>query len=202
MSASQKAIRTLIVAALAGAGALAPAAAERPEIRIPPPAVPEGLEVPEGHRAYLITRAYGTQNYVCLPGSSPTGLVWSFLGPQATAFDPRAVQVLTHFLSENPDEPGVARPTWQHSRDTSAVWAKPIASSTDPDFVEPGAVAWLLLEVVGAEPGPNGGEKLTPTRYLQRVRTLGGQAPASSCAVLGAKALVPYEADYVFYRAH
>lgn len=194
-------LRTLRFAALLAVAASLPAAADRgPGCPTPPP-VPANLEVPAGHRPYLAVHATGTQNYVCLPGASSTGLVWTFYGPQATGFDRREEQVITHFLSANPVEGGTARPVWQHSRDTSAVWARPIASSTDPDYVEPGAVAWLLLEAVGTEDGPNGGRRLTPTTYIQRVETSGGVAPADGCTTLGAKLFVPYETDYFFFRA-
>src|SRR5688572_22423180 len=44
------------------------------------PPVPATLEVPEGQVVYLATRAYGTQNYICLP--APAGAAWKFLGPQ------------------------------------------------------------------------------------------------------------------------
>jgi hypothetical protein len=117
-------------------------------------------------------------------------------------------QITTHFLSpnqsSNPSEAGMARATWQHSRDTSTVWALPIASSSDPGFVARGAIPWLLLQVVGAVPGPTGGHRLTETTYIQRVHTSGGMAPTTGCAQsthVGNRALVPYTADYVFYKA-
>src|SRR5262249_1173941 len=108
------------------------------------------------------------------------------------------------FLSANPDESGTPRPTWQHSRDTSSVWGKAIANSGDPNFVAPGAIPWLLLQVVGNHSGPTGGSSLTRTTYLQRLNTFGGLAPTSGCTQasnVGAKALVPYMADYFFYRS-
>lgn len=200
--ARQWAPRHLLIAGLIALGALSTATMASAHGRIDPPPVPANLEVPTGHRAYLITRAYGTQNQICLPNaSSSTGLAWSFFGPQATGFDARDGQVLTHYLSANPDEAGAARPTWQHSKDTSAVWAQVVASSLDPDYVEAGAIPWLLLQIVGAEEGPTGGDKLTATTYIQRVATVGGVVVSPECYVLGAKLLVPYEADYVFYRA-
>lgn len=82
-------------------------------------------------------------------------------------------QIITHFLSPNPDENGVPRATWQDSRDTSRVWGATIQSSSDPAFVAPGAVPWLLLEVVGVTPRPTGGHRLTETTYIQRVDTSG-----------------------------
>ena len=164
---------------------------------VTPPAVPGNLEAPEGHRAYLMHHAVGTQNYICLGA----GLAWTFIGPQATLVNEEAEQTLTHFLSPNPVENGVARATWQHSRDTSAVWARAIASSSDPSYVTPGAIPWLLLQVVGAQVGPNAGDKISGTTFIQRVNTVGGSAPAGVCPSTGARAFVPYETDYVFYRA-
>jgi len=169
--------------------------------QVTPPPVPGNLQVDPGHQAFLIGHAYGTQNYVCLP--SGTGFSWILYGPQATLFDEDGDQQITHFLSPNPDEGGTLRATWQHSRDSSRVWALAIQTSTDPMFVAPGAIPWLKLQVVGVENGPTGGLKLSRTTFIQRVNTAGGSAPAAGCAAagdVGKKALVPYTTDYVFYR--
>jgi hypothetical protein len=163
--------------------------------------VPANLEVPAGHSAYLTTHAEGTQNYVCVLAGE--GFGWQFFGPQATLLDAGGEQVATHFLSPNPDEAGVPRATWQHSGDTSAVWAAAIANSTDPAFVAPGAIPWLLLRAVGTQPGPAFGNTLGATTYIQRVNTSGGVAPVAGCRSAkdgGKKALVPYSTDYIFYR--
>jgi hypothetical protein len=170
---------------------------------ITPPAVPSNLTVPAGNKAFLLAHARGSQNYSCLPNGS--GFSWTLYGPQATLFDDSDAQQITHFLSANPDENGTPRPTWQHSGDTSAVWAAPVpgASSTDAKFVAPGAIPWLLLQAVGRELGPTFGHKMTDTTYIHRVNTAGGVPPTEGCsgaADTGRKALVPYTADYVFYR--
>lgn len=156
--------------------------------------VPNNIKVPDGNRAFLRGHAVGTQNYICLPSG------WTFFGPQATLFDVNEEQIITHFLSPNPFESDTPRATWQHSQDTSTVWAMAIASSSNPGFVESGAIPWLLLQVVGALDGPTNGETLTATTYIQRLNTSGGIAPSTACTV-GAKEFVPYEADYVFYKA-
>ncbi len=169
--------------------------------KVMPPDVPINLEVPPGHKPFVIAQASGTQNYICL--ATATGVSWTFQGPQATLFNDRREQVMTHFLSPNPIEFDALRATWQHSRDSSAVWAVAIASSTDPAFVSQGAIPWLLLEVVGTEYGPTWGDKLTATRFIQRVNTSGGTAPASGCGAvtdIGKRAMVPYATDYVFYK--
>ena len=77
-------------------------------------------------------------------------------------------------------------------------------SSTDPNHVEAGAIPWLLLTVVGAEYGPEGGAFLTQASHIQRLNTSGGVAPSTGCSQpveIGAVTLVPYSADYVFYKA-
>lgn len=164
------------------------------------PEVPANIEVPAGSRAFLVGRGIGTQNYICLP--SGAGFAWTLFTPQATLFSDESRQLTTHFFSPNPLEGGTVRATWQHSRDTSTVWARAIASSSDPDFVAPGAIPWLLLQVVGTQAGPTGGGALTATSIMQRVNTVGGVAPATGCAQasdVGQQRFVPYEADYIFY---
>jgi hypothetical protein len=81
--------------------------------------------------------------------------------PQATSFSDQGDQLTTHFFSPNPVEGGIVRATWQDSRDTSAVWARVIASVADPNAS--GAIPWLLLQVAGTKAGPTGA-----TRYRER----------------------------------
>jgi hypothetical protein len=191
-------LRIACIAALAGAFT----ALRLPLVQatdLEPPSMPSNLQVPPGHKAFLEGHAVGTQNYICLPSTS--GLSWTFFGPQATLFNDEDTQIITHFLSPNPKESGTLRPTWQHSRDTSRIWAMPIASSPDPDFVAEGAIPWLLLDVVGADPGPNAGKRLTRTTFIQRLNTSGGIVPSIECTVVGQKEFVPYTADYIFYKA-
>ncbi len=124
--------------------------------------VPEKIQVPSGHVAYLKGSASGTQNFVCLPAGD--GLAWKFQGPQATVFltfrwmnGEVRQQIMTHYLSPNPMEDGLARATWQSSLDTSSVWAKKIEESSDRAFVAPGAIPWFLLQIVRKRHGTMGG---------------------------------------------
>jgi hypothetical protein len=44
---------------------------------------------------------------------------------------------------------------------------------------------------------------MTQTTFIQRLKTTGGTAPASGCSVaadVGKQVLVPYTADYYFFR--
>ena len=177
--------------------------------RVTPPPLPDSkLQVPAGNEAFLVGHAVGTQNYVCLPSGS--GFAFTLFTPQATLFADNEKQIITHYFSPNlspipPEILGTIRATWQDSHDTSTVWASAtqIAThATDPDFVQQGAVAWLLLQVVGSQSGPIGSNKLTPTSFIQRVNTVGGLAPSTGCASLadvGREAFMPYTADYVFF---
>src|SRR4051794_5829314 len=105
-----------------------------------------------------------------------------------------------------PASTGTIRATWQHARDTSTVWGevKPGNVSSDPAFVAPGAIPWLLVTVVGSQDGPTGGDALGATTFIQRLNTAGGIAPStgySGSADGGTQAFVPYTTDYYFYRA-
>ena len=163
--------------------------------------LPDSLKVASSNEPFAKYRAIGSQQYVCLPKGE--GFGWILFGPQATLFDREGNQVLTHFLSSHSPEAQTPGPTWQSSRDTSAVWGTPIASSTDSHYVAAGAIPWLLLQAVSVQVGPKGGDSLKQTTYIQRINTAGGFPPQSGCTQsgnVGSKTLEPYTADYVFYR--
>lgn len=171
--------------------------------RIIPPSVPEGLDAPAGFKPFLVAHAVGTQNYVCIPASTSTGGEWLFIGPQATVFNENLEQILTHFQSKNPFKADAIHAMWQHSRDTSGVWATRLRGSLDPNYVAPGAIEWLLLEVTGDQIGPTGGDKLAGAKFIQRVNTVGGVKPAAeecNASTVTNRKLVYYEADYYFYQ--
>jgi hypothetical protein len=182
---------------------MALSAAPRAVERIPRPAVPANIEVSAEYKLFLLGHAVGTQNYICAPATTPSGVDWLFIGPQATVFDSDLRQILTHFQSKNPFQDDVLHATWQDSGDTSAVWAKKRAGSSDPDYVSDHAIEWLLLDVTGAQVGPTSGGKLAATKLIQRVNTVGGlKPPSGECtpSTVNTRKLVDYEADYYFYQ--
>ena len=183
---------------------------------VTPPTTPALITPPAGNSAFLLGRATGTQGYVCLPTS--TGASWTVNGarPEATLFTSlfgQDIQIITHFLSPdtNPNEfaPNplpFGSATWQSSFDTSKVWAQAVHSipaGSDASCPNTGAIGCLLLQSIGSQQGPTGGRLLTQTTFIQRLNTAGGTAPTDGCAVagdVGKQALVPYTADYYFFR--
>jgi hypothetical protein len=159
---------------------------------------------------------------VCLPtapGASTASWTINAARPEATLFTKifgQDVQIITHFLSpdEKPNDPTKPVPfgnaTWQGSFDSSRVWAavlngNVLTAGTDPNSCpNSGSIPCLLLETVGSKEGPTGGTVLSKTTFVQRLNTRGGAAPADGCAVstdVGKQSLVPYTADYYFYKA-
>jgi len=186
-------------------------------VSIPSPVTSVALTPPVGNSAFLVGHAFGTQGYVCLP--SGTGASWTVNGarPEATLFTNlfgEAQQIITHFLSPNtnpnkfaPNPLPFGNATWQSSFDSSKVWAQTqhaVPAGSEPSCPNTGSIACLLLQVIGEEQGPAGGGLLTKTSFIQRLNTNGGSAPATGCAVagdVGKQTLVPYTADYFFFRA-
>lgn len=181
------------------------------------PVTPTGITPPSGNVPYLMGSAVGSQGYTCLPTS--TGASWTVNSsrPQATLYIKvfgRDVQIITHFLSTdtNPNQYAPSplpfgSPTWESSFDSSVVWAKSLNSipaGSDASCSHAGAIPCLLLQSIGSQQGPAGGGVMTATTYIQRLNTTGGVAPAEGCSVasdVGKQKLVPYTADYYFYRA-
>ena len=179
-----------------------------------PPATPTTITPEAGNTAFLVGHTFGTQGYVCLPDKTgqPSWTVNS-PRPEATLFSDlfgQPVQIITHFASINVNpKRGVTvslsgNATWQSSFDTSKVWAKAIGSidaGTDPNSCpNSGAIPCLLLQSIGNLKGPTGGNLLAKVTFVQRLNTRGGAAPTTACSV-GQTQLVPYTADYFFYRA-
>jgi len=196
---SRSFLRIAQVTALGMALAVALPLTAHAQIVTPP--VPTDLEVPDTEEAFLLGHGVGTQNYICQPAATLGRVAWTLFTPQATLFSDDAEQLTTHFFSFNPDEPNVnvVRVTWEDSRDTSTIWARLLKAVP----VNPDAVAWLKLEVVGRRVGPTGGDTLFGTTFVQRLNTQGGLAPVTDCdnpQDIGRKAFIPYTADYFFYR--
>jgi len=218
-------LRRLLIAALtlgSALGTVAHAQLQLPGTNVTPPPTPTLITPPAGNTAFLLGHALGTQGYVCLPtepGASTASWTVNGARPEATLFQTlfdQDIQIITHFLSPdtNPND-DVPNPfpfgsaTWQSSFDSSKVWAavlhkNQITAGTDKaSCPNDGAIPCLLLQSIGSQAGPTGGKTLSKTTFVQRLNTKGGAAPADGCATstdVGKQVLVPYSADYYFYR--
>src|SRR5215470_6885554 len=204
-------IHKLLIATLAvgcAFGAVTHAAAQ-----VTPPPTPDTIAVPAGNHAFLVGHAFGSQGYTCLPTSDGSAAWNPTARPEATLFADLAgaqFQIITHFQSINANpKQGVTPPlsgnaTWQSSLDSSRVWAVKVAgidAGSDPaSCPNNGSIQCLKLQSVGNAKGPTGGGLLARTTFIQRLNTKGGAVPTSTCAV-GQTELVPYTADYFFFRA-
>lgn len=175
------------------------------------------LPLPQGNSEFLATHGVGTQGYICLPSGSGASWTVNNARPEATLFINifgAAFQVVTHFLSpvENPNDVGPKPPrfgdaTWQSSLDSSKVWAQKtsfVPAGSEASCPNTGAIDCLLLQTIGSEQGPTGGKVLTKTTFIERLNTRGGSAPATGCSTfadVSKQTLVPYSADYHFFRA-
>ena len=188
--------------------------------RVTPPPTPIGITPEAGNSAFLVGHAFGTQGYICLPtapGASTAAWNSNNARPEATLFTKffgQDVQIITHFLSpdthpnENAPNPlPFGNATWQSSFDSSKVWAQKVGGingGSDPaSCPNNGAIACLLLQSIGSQDGPTGGKLLSKTTFIQRLNTKGGLAPADGCFTaddVGKQALVPYSADYFFFK--
>jgi hypothetical protein len=148
----------------------------------------EGPDVPDdriavgaGHKVFLLRHAEGVQIYSC------NGSSWTFVAPRADLYDAKGKLRGTHY----------AGPTWK-DQDGSTV----VAQRVDGISVDPTAIPWLLLSKKSDSAGDDG-DRLTNTTFIQRVNTVGGNAPgAGTCTAGNAGEVVeiPYEADYYFWK--
>jgi hypothetical protein len=146
--------------------------------------VPASLRAPSGQELVQKVHATGVQIYVCQPvKDDPSRLEWSFKAPEAELFGRGGRKLGKHY----------AGPSWEAS-DGSKVVGSVVAKET-PD---PQSIPWLLLSAKS-----NAGKGVfSDVRSIQRLRTIGGLAPAGGCgqAQVGQELRTSYSADYLFYR--
>lgn len=148
-------------------------------------ALPATVQVPAGHQVVMQTVGVGKIAYECKAKKDMSGHEWVFGGPDAVLNDRGGMQVGTY----------VGPPATWASRDGSAVTATQVA-------VAPAGTGNIPYQLVKANPATGSGA-MQGVSYIQRVATQGGVAPMSACGAsnLGAKQLVPYQADYIFWKA-
>jgi hypothetical protein len=145
-------------------------------------AVPPAVQAPAEEVRTMTVAAHGVQVYECRAAQGATP-AWAFVAPEADLFDAKGRRIGKHG----------AGPFWQHedgSRFTGTV-------SGRADAPRPGAIPWLLLT---AKPESQAGV-FSRVSSVQRLETVGGQAPADGCtaATLGKRVNIAYRADYVLH---
>lgn len=149
-------------------------------------ALPDAVKVPDGHRVLLETVGVGEITYECRDKANTPGQTeWTFVGPNAVLNDRAGKQVGNYF-----GPPA----TWQ-AKDGSKVTGTQLAVAP----ADKGAIPYQLVKANPAE----GKGAMQGVSYIQRLVTRGGVAPASDCTAQnkGAKQVVQYQADYVFWTA-
>lgn len=147
--------------------------------------LPASLQVPANAVLTQKMHAVGVQIYGCSASKdAERRFEWVLKGPEAELSDPAGHKIAKHY----------AGPTWE-AKDGSKVTGEVTAHADSPD---PHAVAWLLLSAKSV----SGTGIFGAVRFIQRLHTVGGKAPAEGCnqAAEGREVRVPYSAEYWFYR--
>ncbi|QHI97681.1 DUF3455 domain-containing protein [Xylophilus rhododendri] len=149
--------------------------------------LPATIQVPAGHKVAWETVGKGDISYECRDKANMPGQTeWVFVGPNATLSDRGGKPVGRYY-----GPPA----TWE-AADGSKVTATQLA-------VAPAGEGNLPYQLVKANPAMGSGA-MTGVAYIQRVALKGGVAPAGmpcSMATKGQKTTVPYQADYIFWKA-
>ena len=148
--------------------------------------LPASIKVPMGNKVAMETVGVGEITYECRDKANAPGMTeWVFVGPNAVLNDRSGKQVGKYY-----GPPA----TWE-SMDGSKLTAVQLA-------VAPSSPGNLPLQLVKANPAVGSG-MMTGVTHIQRVALKGGVAPSSVCspANKGAKEIVKYQADYIFWKA-
>jgi len=136
------------------------------------------LRVGAGNVVVLDAFGVGVQIYTW------NGTIWTGPVPAATLFADAGDHgvVATHF----------AGPTWESNSGSRVVGAAIDRCTPDPD-----SIPWVLLGAASTE----GSGIFAKVTFIQRLHTVGGNAPTAPGTTVGEEARVPYTAEYVFYKA-
>jgi hypothetical protein len=137
----------------------------------------EKLGAPVGSTLLLHGYGIGVQIYHW------NGTSWGTATPSATIF---ADQAGTGKLADH-----FGGPTWQ-----STSGSKVVGTVAERCPVDPASIPWLSLTGIA-----DGAGIFADVNFIQRLYTVGGNAPSTPGSVIGQEAQIPYTADYLFYKA-
>ncbi len=173
-----RSVTTSIAAAAIFAGC-----ASAPPMAVAPSGFPDAVKPPATAAYFATLVGAGELTYECRAKPDGSGSVWTFVGPNAALRKTSGETVGKYY----------GGPTWE-ANDGSKVVGKQLA-------VSPSSAGNIPLQLVEVTQSMGSG-MLAGTKYIQRLNTVGGVAPAAPCAAgnTGAKQVVNYQADYAFYR--
>ncbi|MGE0349509.1 DUF3455 domain-containing protein [Hydrogenophaga sp.] len=148
--------------------------------------LPDAVKVPAGNKVAMETVGVGQITYECRAKKDMAGqFEWVFAGPDARLLDRSGKQVGKYY-----GPPA----TWE-AMDGSKFTGTQLA-------VAPGGAGNIPFQLVKSNPAMGSGA-MTGVTYVQRAATQGGVAPALPCGAsnMGARQIVQYQADYIFYKA-
>jgi len=147
----------------------------------------ERIQVPPGNVVALETTATGLLNYECKANPAASGSIgWVLTSPQAELVD-RTGKTVANYAGPPA--------TWTHV-DGSSVVGQQVAVAPRPGATN------LAYQLSKGTPAGTAGV-LQNVTFIQRIKTKGGQDLSKSCtqADLGDKLTLPYQADYIFWKA-
>jgi len=145
------------------------------------------IQVPSGHVVALETTAVGILNYECKANPAMGGNIgWVLASPQADLMDR---------TGKNVGKYSGPPATWTHM-DGSSVVGMQVAVAPRPGATN------LAYQLSKGTPGALPGAMQNIT-YIQRIKTKGGQDLSKACTQtdVGDKLTLPYQADYIFWKA-
>ncbi|MBC7649046.1 MAG: DUF3455 domain-containing protein [Vitreoscilla sp.] len=147
----------------------------------------EAIRVPAGNEVVLETTGVGVLNYECRANVAATGTIgWALASPKADLIDRTGKTVGSY---------GGPPATWTHMDGSTVVGTQvvlsPVMGSNN-----------IALQLSKGTPGMGAGV-LQNVSYIQRINTKGGQDISMPCTQteIGKKITLPYQADYIFWKA-
>jgi hypothetical protein len=181
---------TLIAAAISATAVLSACGSMSPTMPAMPmfsqDSLPDAVKVPAGNKVAMETVGVGQITYECRDkAGTPGAMEWFFVGPDAALNNRAGKQVGKYY-----GPPA----TWE-AMDGSKITATQLA-------VAPAGTGNIPYQLVKANPAMGMGA-MSGVTHIQRVATKGGVAPATACTMAnkGAREVVKYQADYIFWKA-
>lgn len=144
------------------------------------------IQVPPGHVVALETTAVGLMRYECRLQTASASPGWELASVHAELMERSGSPIVQYTAPP---------PTWTHM-DGSSVTGDLLALAPRPGTTN------LPYQLSRAMPAETRGA-LHAITYIQRIQTKGGQGMAQPCTPerAGETLILPYQADYVFWKA-